>query len=303
MSTNGFTLRDEPNQYIDILQDGMIISRYMYAYDNSTQERLQQTYKPYLHVFNTEGTTPITKGAGGHFTHHRGIFIGWNKIEYKAQSYDRWHMTDGEIIHRKFGEKTATQDFAILSSNTDWNDENQKPILREVRHMTFSQPSEDDFRLQIDFQSKLTAVAGNLVLNGDPEHAGVQYRPADELVLEDTTYTFPQVEADPRLDVDYPWVSETYTLNGKRHTIVQLNHLDNPKETKFSAYRDYGRFGAFFVSPIEDGATLTINYRFLIGEGELNSIAQVQANWDEFVGSSKLSDIPPITISGGGRKL
>ena len=302
MSTNGFTLRDEPNQYIDILQDDTIVSRYMYAYDNSTKERLQQTYKPYLHVFNTEGTAPITKGAGGHFTHHRGIFIGWNKIEHKAQSYDRWHMTDGEIIHRKFAEKTATQDSAILISNTDWNDEKQQPILREDRHMTFSQPSEDDFRLQIDFQSKLTAVAGNLVLNGDPEHAGVQYRPADELILEDTTYTFPQVKADPRVDADYPWVSETYTLNGKRYTIVQLNHLGNPKETKFSAYRDYGRFGAFFVSPIEDGATLTINYRFLIGEGELNSIDQVQANWDQFVGCSKPSDIPLVTISGGGRK-
>lgn len=302
MRTNGFSLKDQPNQHIDILREDKVVGRYMYAYDNSTEDQLHKTYKPYLHVYNAEGTAPITKGAGGHFTHHRGIFIGWNKIELQKKSYDRWHMTGGEIIHRQFSERTSTIDSATLVSNTDWNDESSQPIIQEVRSMTFSQPSVDDFRLQIDFQAQLTAVAGDLVLNGDPEHAGVQYRPADELVTEETTYIFPKAKADPKSDLDYPWVAETYTLNGKRHTIVQLNHPDNPKKTKFSAYRDYGRFGAFFVQSLSANETLTINYRFLVGEGELDAVDQVQANWHQYADRSDYSTVPSITIHGGIEK-
>ena len=64
----------------------------MYAHDVSTPERRLETYKPYLHVFDADGTAPITKGAGGDFTHHRGIFIGWNKISVGGKTMDRWHM-------------------------------------------------------------------------------------------------------------------------------------------------------------------------------------------------------------------
>src|SRR5687767_1152326 len=81
-----FTLQDTPGQHLDVLQDGKIVGRYMYAYDKSSKEKLAETYKPYLHVFDAEGKAPITKGAGGQFTHHRGIFIGWNKIAYNGKS-------------------------------------------------------------------------------------------------------------------------------------------------------------------------------------------------------------------------
>ena len=31
-------------------------------------------------MFDAACSAPITKGAGGDFTHHRGIYIGWMKI-------------------------------------------------------------------------------------------------------------------------------------------------------------------------------------------------------------------------------
>ena len=34
-------------------------------------------------------------------------------------------------------------------------------------------------------------------------------------------------------------------LNGKKYSVVFLNHPDNPKGAHISAYRDYGRFGIF----------------------------------------------------------
>ena len=94
MNDTGFSLNDHTNQHTDILLDRKIAGRYMYAYDNSTDDRLHETYKPYLHVFNVDGTTPITKGPGGLFTHHRGIFIGWNKIQFNniyCSIYSYWN--------------------------------------------------------------------------------------------------------------------------------------------------------------------------------------------------------------------
>ena len=163
-------------------------------------------------------------------------------------------------------------------------------MIEETRTMTLQRPTESAFRLQIDFTAELKSVAGDVLLDGDPEHAGVQYRPADEVVREETIYIFPKAEADPTVDLDYPWVGETYTLSGNRQSVVQLNHPDNPKETRFSAYRDYGRFGAFFVHPIANGETLKICYRFLIADGELPATEQIHASWDRFVGISQPRD-------------
>ena len=66
--------KDTEGKYLDVVSDGKVVVRYMYEHDTSTKETHHETYKPYLHVFNAEGKKPITKGPGGKFTHHRGIF-------------------------------------------------------------------------------------------------------------------------------------------------------------------------------------------------------------------------------------
>ena len=133
----GFALQDVPGQHLDVLLDGRILARYMYQYDKSTSQKLHQTYKPYLHVFDADGLAPITKGPGGEFTHHRGIFIGWMKMKFQGKDYDRWCMTGGEIVHQKFLLPEAGPDQASFTSLTDWNDAEGKPMLAEERTMTF----------------------------------------------------------------------------------------------------------------------------------------------------------------------
>src|SRR5205823_6030029 len=100
-------------------------------------------------------------------------------------------------------------------------------------------------RVTIDVVSKLKAAAGDLALDGDPEHAGIHYRPANEVATKETTYLYPVENADAHKDLDYPWVGMSYTLGGKKYSIAEISHPENPKGTKWSAYRDYGRFGAF----------------------------------------------------------
>jgi hypothetical protein len=78
-SATGFCFKDTAGEYLDVYLDGRAVARYMYANDSSTPQQANETFKPFLHVFDAEGKGTITKGPGGSFTHHRGIFFGWRK--------------------------------------------------------------------------------------------------------------------------------------------------------------------------------------------------------------------------------
>jgi hypothetical protein len=277
----GFTLHENADESLDVLMDGRPVARYMHAHDTSSAGRHHETYKPYCHVYEGKGEGYITKGPGGRFTHHRGIFIGWNKMKFDGKTYDRWHMKGGDIVHQKFVEKVSGITAGGFTSLTHWNDSEGEAILTEKRTMMFRSAGKAG-RLVVDFRSELTAVRGDVQLGGDPEHAGVQFRPANEVVTTETKYVFPRPGIDPKKDHDLPWVGETYTLAGARHSVVHMNHPSNPKGTRYSAYRDYGRFGAFFVKQIPADETLTVQYRFLIADGEMPDTAAVQSVWNEF---------------------
>lgn len=289
-----FTLKDAPGDHLDVLEDGKLAARYMYAHDTSSQQRHEETYKPYLHVFDAAGEKPITKGPGGLFPHHRGIFIGWMKIGFEGQTFDRWHMKGGDIVHQKFsGEKTG-KDFATFTSRTVWMDADERPLLEEERTFIFHR-EQPPLRLAIDVASKLYAVRGDVTLDGDPEHAGIQFRPASGIVTSETVYVFPREHADAHKDVDYPWVGESYTLDGRRLSVVIVNHPDNPRNTRFSAYRDYGRFGAFPVAKIASGDSKTFRYRFLVADGEMPSAEVIQRQADQFTGAMD-TPVPHTTV-------
>jgi hypothetical protein len=202
-------------------------------------------------------------------------------------------MKGGEIVHQKFAAQKAGADEATFTSVTHWNDEAGKPMIVEERTMTFRR-APAPARVMIDFSTKLSAPRGDIMLDGDPEHAGIQYRPANEVVTTETKYFFPKEKATAKTDVDFPWVGETYTLNGKQYSVVDMNHPDNPKKTKFSAYRDYGRFGAFPVQGIKSGKSLTLKYRFLIADGKMPSAEVIEKCWDQFAGVATPTAVPKV---------
>src|SRR6056297_969283 len=111
-----FKLQDTQDHNLDILQDGQLVGRYMYALDLSNRDARHDTYKPYLHLFDPTGERPITKGAGGRFTHHRGIFRGWSKLNLDGKSYDTWHMKGNVQEHTKFINSKADSDGATFTS-------------------------------------------------------------------------------------------------------------------------------------------------------------------------------------------
>jgi len=288
-------LEDKPGEHLDVLLGGRVVARYMYAYDTSSPERRFETYKPYLHVFDAEGTRPITNGPAGLYPHHRGIFIGWSRLGFQGRSCDLWGMGGGDMVHQGFRDRHASAHQASFTALVRWNAKTGETILEEYRTITV-RPAAKPCRLVIDFVSTLSAPRSEVALGGDPEHAGVHYRPANELDKARTLYVFPREKADPRVDLDYPWVGESYTLAGRRHSVVLMNHPENPKGTKYSAYRDYGRFGAFFVGSVRPSQPLTLRYRFLVADGEMPEAEVIQKCWDEFAGVKGPSPVPKTTV-------
>jgi hypothetical protein len=280
-----FKFQDTPNDHLDILHNGKTVVRYQYTYDKSSPERLAETYKPILHVFKPDGSGPITKGAGGDFTHHRGWFIGWAKISVNGEKIDRWHMKGGSIIHQKFLSQTADAKSATFKAQLAWEGTTSAPVILEERTITVTEGPAPAY-VQLEMHTELKSQAGEVVLDGDPEHAGFQFRPAQQVNKAKTSYLFPKADADPHKDLDYAWAAENFELDGKSYHVAFLNHPQNPTETRFSAYRDYGRFGAFFKGTIPANGSFQLKARLLVSEETPLTAEFIQKAANAFTGKS-----------------
>jgi hypothetical protein len=300
----GFLWQDKEGEYLDLLFDGRKVTRYMYAHDTSSPQRVFETYKPFHHVFDAEGQRLLTNGPDGEnpyqgkitYPHHRGIFIGWNRLEHAGQRYDLWHMKEAHQVHQKFLQQVAGPVLGRSKSLIHWNNKSGEPVVAEEREVTVFQQG-DPTVLLLEFNSELKAVRGDVSLDGDPEHAGFQYRPHNDVAAGGkevkATYLFHEDGIDPRRDKDLPWVGMSYGLNGKQYSVQHINHPTNPKETVYSAYRDYGRFGAFFKKRIKAGETLSLRYRIWVLEGQMPRREDLASKYSVFV------DSPRVEVLGG----
>ncbi len=297
-----FSWKDTEGQYLDLLFDGRKVTRYMYALDRSTKQRVLETYKTFLHVFDAAGENLLTNGPDGLnpymtdkvlYPHHRGIFIGWNRLQFGGKRYDFWHMGDQGRVQKaeRFLELTAGPMLARSNSLVHWNNKDGQTIIVEQRKTTVFRQSEPTVLL-LEFVTDLKAVNGDVLLDGDPEHAGFQYRPHDDVAKGGkdvkASYLFHKEGIDPRKDTDLPWAAMSYGLNGKRYSVLYMDYPDNPRPVIYSAYRDYGRFGAFFKKQIKDGDTLTLRYRIWITEGPMPERVKMEEKYSEFVDGPKV---------------
>jgi hypothetical protein len=283
LSAAEFQLQEFEGQFMDVLHDGTIVGRYMIALDLSDGDTRHETYKPFLHIFDPQGQQPITKGAGGQFTHHRGIFRGWSKLTLDGKSYDTWHMKGNVQEHVQFTDTSVDSSGAAFTSVIQFRLDDGTPLLRERRTMHFLPPPQPAYAM-LDVTSVVQATEGDLVLNGDPEHAGLQFRPANEVVGSQTQYAYPVENANPHKDLDYPWVAESFVIGDKRYAVVYLNHPQNTDGARTSAYRSYGRFGMWFPTQVPQGQENVTRVRFLILEGDLPSTEFIREQYRAFTG-------------------
>jgi len=274
--------KDTPGEHMDLIMNGKPVLRYMYAkLDESSKEKRMETYKPYHHVFDPEGKRLITKGPGGLFPHHRGLYFGFNKISYgEKQTADTWHCNNGEFqSHEKV---LASEAGPVLGRHTlqiDWHGKDGKAFIQETREMTAYNTEGGTL---IEFASRLDSLVGPVKLDGDPQHAGFQFRASQDVpdkTKAQTYYLRPDGKGEPgkfrnwpadKEHVNLPWHALSIVLDDQRYTVAMLDRPQNPKEARFSE-RDYGRFGSYFEYEIDAKKALELNYRIWVQKGELTA--------------------------------
>lgn len=238
----------------------------------------EETYKVYTHILSFDGKEPITKGPGGKFPHHRGLFIGWKDTLINGEDLDTWHMTNS--YQQLVGTKEADGKQTLFVA---WNDlKDNKTIITEAR--TLSAHADGDTRL-IDFATSLTAVDSKIELKGDLQHAGMQVRMAQEVAEHEdsTSYILPEgaVSGDDDKVTGAWWACCSCVVDGKRYWLVHMSPPSTPGGVPVYSIRKYARFGAFFEPTLEPGKPLDLHFRVAVSEKELDQKA-CQALYDAF---------------------
>ncbi len=270
------------------------VLRYMGApFDDSSKDERDRTYKVFHHLFDLMGRQFVTNGGQTDlkpgeerkllYPHHRGIMFGFNKCSYGEglkKKADTWHCTgDAHVAHESVLNK---ENGAVLGRHRvrlGWHGEMKERFASEERELTVYQVPGGTL---VEFASRLRTTGGSVRLDGDPQHAGFQFRASNDVAdktAKQTYYLRPDGKGelgatrnwDPKTKkgpVDLPWYAMSFVLDGQRYTCCYLNHPQNPKETRFSE-RDYGRFGGYFEYNVTEKNPLVVNYRLWFQNGEM----------------------------------
>lgn len=242
-----------------------------------------ETFKVYTHLYDFEGNERITKGSEGQFSHHRGLFIGWNHTDVGDTRYDTWHMGNSSQNHIAWLDLYAGDDSARQVQEIHWSDEDGVPFVREVRTIE-ARPGDDGVRV-IDFTSELTALHEDIELRGDSHHAGMQIRLHEEVGDHaDTTEYILQPggeEIDNDEVLDAWWVICGAVVNDQRYWVAHMTPPDHSTGVPMYSIRRYARFGAFFEPDLQHGEPKTFTFRILVSEDELD-IETVEAHYEAY---------------------
>jgi hypothetical protein len=279
--------------------------------DESSPQRREETYKVYHHLFDPSGRRLVTKGPGGLYTHHRGLFFGFNKINFGGRMEDVWHCTNGASQQDGLPSPNDLMAGVVAAQHVAAIDWNRKPptadeppvMFKEMRELTFFNVPGGTL---VEFRSSLTEageahnIREAIPLDGDPQHAGFHFRAAQDVADKTKHLTYflrPDGRGkpgetrnwpdDPR-HVNLPWNAMSFVLDDQRYTVAYLDHPGNPKEARFSE-RDYGRFGSYFAHTLELESSLDIRYRIWLQAGEM-TVAEVTRLSRDFV------DPPQVTV-------
>jgi hypothetical protein len=304
LGAEGFEWQTPEDDHVDLLFNGEPAFRYMMpTLDESSEEKRSETFKPYHHVFSPDGKTLLTKGPGGLFPHHRGLFYGFNKITYgDGKECDTWHCTGKTFqSHEEIVEEEADADGAKQIVKIDWHGKDGEVFANETREMDIERQKHNGVEgWQIDFSSHLESSDGQTVhLDGDPQHAGFQFRATQKVPDETAKETYYVRTNGVGKPGDYrnwdhnkpnspgnsenenrPWNALSFVVDGQRYTVVYLDHPSNPKPSRYSE-RDYGRFGSYFVADVTKEKPLDVKYRVWIQPGEM-TVQQCSALSQEF---------------------
>jgi hypothetical protein len=229
------------------------------------------TCKVFHHLFAPDGTL-LTKGLGGKFEHHRGLFIGWNKTKFEGNSYDFWHLNKGES--QRFRNHGKPTDLAMGQkaqiSLIDWCSPTGQIVVRELRGLEVTEHHDDFYVLHV--RSKCKTFMKDVVLSGDPQHAGQQFRALQKFAEDNAKpviYVRPEGAKDQGNDIwtNCDWTAGILELGEASYTVLQVDGLGNPANSKWST-RPYGRFGVTRTTTIKKDQPVTLDQFFVVANGK-----------------------------------
>jgi len=246
-----------------------------YIHPRFDPDNIEETKKPFHQVFAPNGQRRLTKGLGGRFPHHRGIYFGYNRINFEGGSADIWHASRGERSeHRDTLRTWAGPVFGGHEVRIDWIDSEGTHFIEETRTLRVFKQSTGDYL--IDFTSTLKSRVGEIELGGDNHHAGVQFRAAQFVADHSETSRFLRpgdwAELDPAREhaglTGMPWNAFQFVIEGDSYTVAYLTHPANadlaPVEQREMSERLYGRFGEFIPTTLSAENPRTFRYRFWV---------------------------------------
>jgi hypothetical protein len=279
--SGGFSWSAKAGEYEELRLDGRPVLRYMNrAFDDSNDAAREQTYKVFHHLFDPAGQRLVTKGPGGQYTHHRGLFYGFNKVSYGDVKLDIWHCPKGGT-HQAHEKTHSAEAGPVLGRHrvlVGWYGPGKKRFALEERELTAYRVPGGSL---VEFASRLRSeVAPPIKLDGDPQHAGFHFRADNEVSAKtkgQTYYLRPDGKGSPgqtrnwpqnKDHVNLPWDVMSFVLGEQRYSVAYLDRPTNPKEARFSE-RDYGRFGSYFAYELTKANPLVVAYRVWLQEGEM----------------------------------
>jgi len=130
----------------------------------------------------------------------------------------------------------------------------------------------------LEWSSRLRSTGGSVTLDGDPFHAGFQFRAQDDVYSRPKETYFLRTDGKGKLGEErngktmtgLPWEAMSFMLDRTRYTVA---YIDSPRDPKPSFYveRLYGRFGSWTgKQTLKEGeAPLELTYRVWLQEGEM----------------------------------
>ncbi len=271
-----------PGKAVDVLQDGKAVARLVHG---------EGQIKPFLHIFGGGGELVTNPGVdkegkgAGLFNHHRGIFIGWNRISSDLGNYDMWHKGgpgNGRYDIVKF-ENTATNDSASIVAHIKWRATQKDAsgsdvMLSERRTFQVSRPGGRYTQVDAGFALKAEC---DVSLGGDLQHAGVHFRAHTEVATrnKETSYLWEPSNAAGKgkvIDDNHQWARLLFPIGKRWYTAQQMNTPANG--VKELSWRDYGRFGYFLPRQLKKGEPFNLKFRFAIEEVDAPANAPKQSD-------------------------
>ena len=232
-------------------------------------------FKPFLHVYGKNEDRLTNSGLdangkkSGTFGHHRGIFIGWNRIESDLGRRDLWHMNGTTMAVKQFTQLVTTGGHAVTEAHIVWRagtkpDATDDLLLDERRRITLGHTDKQE--TQIDFVTHLKP-ARDLTLGGDLQHAGVHFRAEDEVASrrDETSYLWsPDVPVNQRgmKSGEWRWATLFFPIGDHFYRCTEMTAPQNSFEEL--SWRDYGRFGFFGKKSLAAGESLELRFRFIV---------------------------------------